>query len=876
LDNPLTSVSRIILSDIITSQIHSKQRGLPIIITTKIFIEDISLKKYSYLELNQEGINHIKSLFVGLKGLTAKEKNERMEHFRKSILINEDNFCSKYLVNWSGEDEATDGREYKARKEKLRKKFNIPFDNTQLGGVNEDEKLNYVIKIEHELHPSTNEKLLTKKNVENFLAKISVLALHTRRNKKNFADVERQATKSAISQVMARNMSHNIGSHVMNRLTDGKKLEDLDINNFKSYQPAFDLPSDEQKIIHQMSFFNNYVKCRMDYLSDITFGTPVMHTNKKVCGELFKEFDRVRLLLEFISGLSTFEYEIQFMFNGRLMCRDTDDISIALPNDLLGCQAFYNILENIIRNTAKHNPKKNQKTVFTVDVKEIESTIEGNGVDQGVLSEQSKMFYAVEIYDDCVIGGYDIFPKEEQLVEGVHDYTRSNSHPLFVEGKNVSNIDWLVYKQNKKINQSVLQQRTYKLRTSFLGLMEMEASAAYLRKLDIVEIENEDYSVEYNGSLSNSSSKKFNILKAINKDGKLGYRFFVSRPTEILFIGDYSAEVDVNSLLKIGIWFRSENSFKSNLEKKFVYNHPFVLYEKSEVITSLLNKYQTYLPPRSRLIDITEKKKDIQDLLGQNANVGAIEEYVWKLLYDSIRPDDIENVCVWQSYQHDEHNQCKSYNIALTPHAEGWKQRMEEKESGLAQYLEPLSSNAQKKLPNFTDTLETYIESGITDIVKYKLFESAFTEVLVIDERIQRFTEDYYRAEGNRISNKQIYDYTNIIIPAWRTIQLDADNFTAELIEKIEKFINDHIKSCKFMLVHYSILERMYGSINTINEKLIEWSKTLRVVVTSGRGKPAELPSDHVCFINLSPVLNVFVEMRSKYAINYLLHSARR
>lgn len=689
--------------------------------------------------------------------------------------------------------------------------------------------------------------------------------------------VKQQATRAAISQVMARNMSHNIGSHVMNRLTDGKKLEDLDVNNFQSYQSA-KLNGDEKKIVHQMSFYNNYVKCRMDYLSDVTFGTPVMHTNKKVCGELFKEFDKVRLLLEFISGLSKFEYEIRFMFNGKL-CKDTDDISIALPNDLLGCQAFYNIIENIIRNTAKHNPNKDRRTVFTVDIKEIDSLLESEETDQGVLSEQSKIFYAVEIYDDCVIRGNGIFPKEEQRVkdEYVDDFTTSNGKSSFGEDNKVSNIDWLAYNQNKKINQSVLQQSNYQLRTSSLGLMEMEASAAYLRKLDIIKIEDEAYSVECNGSLRNSSSNELNILKAINKDGKLGYRFFVSRPTEMLFIGDYGAEVDINSLLKVGIWFRNESSFETDLNKKdFVYNHPFVLYERTEAISYLLEKYQTSLPPETRLIDITEKKKDILDLLVHSATFGAIEEYVWKLLYDSIRPDDIEDVCVWQSYQHGEHNHRKMYNIALTPHAEGWKQRVEEKESGLAQYLEPLSSNAQKRLPNFSDTLESYIESGITNVAKYKLFESAFTTVLVIDERIQRFTEDDYESDGNCISNKLIYDYTNMIIPDRDILELDADNFDAELIENVEKFINDHLNSCKFLLLHYSILERMYGSITTINDKLIEWSKMLRVVVTSGRGKPAGLPSDHVCFVNLSPVLNVFVEMRSKNAINYLLHSARK
>ena len=86
------------------------------------------------------------------------------------------------------------------------------------------------------------------------------------------------------------------------------------------------------------------------------------------------------------------------------------------------------------------------------------------------------------------------------------------------------------------------------------------------------------------------------------------------------------------------------------------------------------------------------------------------------------------------------------------------------------------------------------------------------------------------------------------------------------------------------MLIHYSILERMFNKKDPkdaskkdprINEHLKLWAKSKRVVVTSGRGKPTELPEE-VCYVNLSPVLNVFTQTRSKYGINYLLNQARK
>jgi hypothetical protein len=161
-------------------------------------------------------------------------------------------------------------------------------------------------------------------------------------------------------------------------------------------------------------------------------------------------------------------------------------------------------------------------------------------------------------------------------------------------------------------------------------------------------------------------------------------------------------------------------------------------------------------------------------------------------------------------------------------------------------------------------------------VAQKKIFESAITKILVLDERIQRFSDDHYEADGAKISNRDIFAYSNVVIPNRRELQLDADNFTNDLVVGIENFIDGNLTECEFMLVHYSILERMYRDRVSINEKLSLWSQRIRVVVTSGRGKPADLPSTEVCFVNLSPVLNVFVEARSKFAMNYLMQSARR
>lgn len=674
-----------------------------------------------------------------------------------------------------------------------------------------------------------NDKKEIKKNIRpiinTFLNKLNDFAIVFEKLRQHRNDIETAAVRAAISQVMARNMNHNIGSHVLNNLTDGSILSKIINYECKSYQPCSELKDlkEESKIIHQLAIYNNYVKCRMDYLADITFGTPVMHTNKKVYAELYKDFDKVRLLLDHISGLSkNFQFQINFTLNGNSITA-TDDFSIALPNDLLGCQAFYNIIENVIRNTAKHNQKKSGTTTFTVNFKEI--------TDKSKSVNGKELWYEVEIFDDVKI----------------------------------SKIKNLVKSQNEKLNLSVLNKNN-QLRNSSLGLLEMEASAAYLRKLDITTIEEDIYEVGYDKKISNKHGN-LNILKAFNKNGALGYRFFVSKPTEFLFVGDFDLTANQKKeLSKKGIWVRTETEFVNELKAGIVFNHQFIL-----STTNGIEKFKTSLPVRNITIDANSP---IVKLL-KTGSFENIEHWIWQEWFNKNK-GSFECINIMTSYSDKKHNQLNRYNIAISHHAttiESCKKDFGEKINA----FDVLSSNALNKLPDINGKeLVVYIDQLKNDnvpnhITKFKLFEAYTNTVAVIDERIQRYSNEPYLG----LENKEIFSFTNVILP--NDIELASDNYTKAITKKIETFAQKAIAESKFLVVHYSILERMYGSRNKkIDETLIKWSEKTRVVVTSGRGKPPELPSKNVCYVNLSPILNAFTQVRSKYAINYLLNTARK
>ena len=384
-------------------------------------------------------------------------------------------------------------------------------------------------------------------------------------------EIHKQATNAAVSQVMARNMSHNIGSHVLNKLVNEKYLRNFikgRVKKINYYADEIDLSTSYD----QIAKFNNYIRCRIDYLSDMSFSVPIMQTTKKAYSDIYKGIDRVLLLLENITGLSNFKYSITFekIVGGEVIkLTEQNDYSLAIPNDVLGCQALYNIIENIIRNTAKHRiDKEKPKTVFTVRIREID--FDESILNDTHLTKEYQEHCCIEIFDDI-------------------DLTDVCEHES--DGKLIPYIKWLCKAQNKIINDPILDLNN-KLRASSLGLIEMEASAAYLRQLEVNLIDDPEYKVLNNLDYFNAS-KKLDILKAViienNSEKYLGYRIFIKKPQEVLIVTDNQQIISADKkseLHRDGVWIVSIKEFTTHIhENKRVYNHQFVIHDGLEDVT---------------------------------------------------------------------------------------------------------------------------------------------------------------------------------------------------------------------------------------------------------------------------------------------------
>jgi len=250
-------------------------------------------------------------------------------------------------------------------------------------------------------------------------------------------EIKRHAIKSAISAIMARNGSHNIGSHVINRV-----VESIDSLNIQDHKYLF-----------------RYLQQRMDFVAQISTDFSQWSTPHWFVKEIMKGFYEQKHLLNYIAsseGLKGFEIdngndcraekaEVRYIIKNVdkyhcdkakphecfesvtnctqcemsdqseckhriLVCGEDEctsdlskDISVSVPGGLVGFHAFYTILENFIRNSAKHcyagHPEQNRDMVVTIEMWNYEDDNEY----YSVIIRDNYSFVSGYNYASCII-----------------------------------------------------------------------------------------------------------------------------------------------------------------------------------------------------------------------------------------------------------------------------------------------------------------------------------------------------------------------------------------------------------------------------------------------------------------------------------------
>lgn len=317
-------------------------------------------------------------------------------------------------------------------------------------------------------------------------------------------------TKSAIGSIMSRNGSHNIGSHVLAALSHNVGT----------------MPDD--RVLYQ------YIQHRMDYIATATTEFPTWRQPMLFVSSVMKQFMMQKHLLNFISrseGLQAYQFQNPALtastqpntirlhvrrihdeikdWEGRGKYSESEydnfipygnekagsferDILVAIPGGVIGQHAFYTIIENILRNAAKHEwataKIKNDHLDVYIDFHD--------NPNEGVVEFQ--------VWNDRV-------NKDKETSD---DRNISSLVKTLAERMSASFID----------NEGGLRKENW-------GLAEMRISAGFLRGSDVSIV----------GGIGVGQKEMLGLIRPLvvgNGEGKecLGYRFDLHKPRELLVV----------------------------------------------------------------------------------------------------------------------------------------------------------------------------------------------------------------------------------------------------------------------------------------------------------------------------------------------------
>lgn len=321
---------------------------------------------------------------------------------------------------------------------------------------------------------------------------------------------ELESIKSAIGSIMSRNGSHNIGSHVLAALS----------HNIGT------MPDD--RVLYQ------YIQQRMDYIATATTEFPTWRQPMLFVSSVMKQFMMQKHLLNFISrseGLQAYQFQNPALtastqpntirlhvrrihdeikdWEGRGKYSESEydnfipygnekagsferDILVAIPGGVIGQHAFYTIIENILRNAAKHEWATTKSKSDHLDV-------------------------YIDFHDN----------PNEGVVEFQVWNDRVNKDKETSDDRNISS---LVKTLAERMSASFIDNEGG-LRKENWGLAEMRISAGFLRGSDVSLV----------GGIGVGQKEMLGLIRPLvvgNGEGKecLGYRFDLHKPRELLVV----------------------------------------------------------------------------------------------------------------------------------------------------------------------------------------------------------------------------------------------------------------------------------------------------------------------------------------------------
>ncbi|MCB9266992.1 MAG: hypothetical protein H6558_18350 [Lewinellaceae bacterium] len=688
-------------------------------------------------------------------------------------------------------------------------------------------------------------------------------------------------TSAAVS-IMSRNISHNIASHVLSYLKNilGDELlmlqhqvfenliqgqengrwffnEDIllngyELNNYKLVAPY----------LRSLGKLLGYFQERQDYIGVMAsgwylyFGT--VHFKEAVldyfCGEqIAHSADGTRtgksrnLILDYIAYSEKYEQkdiviEAQKQMPGGATV-DINDLEIALPAGTTGRQGIFTILENFIRNTAKHGISKEDRK----DKIKISLTI-------GEAKRNSRNYYRIDLADNSG-------RVEDKVVEDIRKVLEAD----------LVKPDGSVDEQHK-------------------GIKEMQIAAGWLRGIPPFGLADE------------KRQEGLPVLEVSRSGKNLQYTFYLRKPKSVLFIvpqkGDFFDGAKLRKkyehLSHWDIEGYGDNINPSKLPYRFVAIHEAVTLSKKQK-----GRIKDRVPVR--LVEgITN-----QDLKDHDKE--ALENEIYRRWLNQnfkldwrkrkIRPAEIpigifdprrellekEKQYVFTG------EQAYEQPILFRTHNDSKKDFEEFKHLKNGKYLK--NKLFLEGISGANSTNRLLREEKITPAWRLKIRETALTKVLVIDERIwknMRQREEDRQFNHDKMALKNIHIFSlELEGKAMNFVNLNNEK-VATLADTGEINWLQNKESFHFVSLHQGLLDRMlsycsgflqeegYAGEKDKATHLFDKFKNAfvarnRYLIHSGRSKTPVLPKG-TAFVQLSSLDTALSDC--KFTLNELLYSS--
>jgi hypothetical protein len=684
-------------------------------------------------------------------------------------------------------------------------------------------------------------------------------------------------TKAAVAAIMGRNMAHNISSHVLSywiaHLERGTKTE-----------------GESDPVKASKSLFG-YLKLRMDFIAEITTTTPAWEKSFRLT-DIIKYFTNQFAVLDNIARSEGFCYgkECFKCFKTRTIdCCDgcprrpmdaeydkepepleieydeKSKVNVSIPHGPVGRHAFYSILENFIRNSAKHGGKlirdkiKANRTInkslkFTISVGE---------------DDNFPHYWAVTISDNIGNCRKVIDDKiRERVVDKLNNAIESNSY-ILSDGQ-VERGNW--------------------------GIKEMKISANFLRKNDVSAlVDEQEPPLAVMECHKECPGEDFCV-----KDQNVQLTIYLRKPQEVCIIVKNEEAKDGCENINYGIDCCTINDEIEMLNQGKTISHRFVLFNglDHDTIKIFIESYRDQIP--FRIISCNQTSYGLYDdwiewhkpVIIKELAIRGVKENPNKFVLDLYRSyednrfeKDVKIVIqsgsdtIEKAWQFNgltclkENKTCHSklivfdnHGVMINEHFNNTCTKYYQKTSGGNLFGKIIKNNPP------SDLLEK-------ELMLRELYEAALTKVTIIDERIWNNSQ-YSEATEVQVNGKAEYQsnkYTShlekmgihlVPVVGGRIGDVDRQNLITNDNPK------DAVDAIHCLIIHRGIIDKMG---NELLDKIINNKKKYTfVLIDSGRGAPEK--DNFLQGTRYIPIsaLEQFIQDGDKHALVQTIFSIRR